>query len=84
MSEGFIMYSMDRTQKFKIIFYVLSLISFVVSVIDFLNRDSQTIAFIFLGLFLLLLLLGVTLNAIQKDLSENFKHLNAKVDDSKK
>lgn len=78
------MYSMDRTQKFKIIFYVLSLISFVISVIDFLNRGSQTIAFIFLGLFLLLLLLGVTLNAIQKDLSENFKHLNAKVDDSKK
>lgn len=78
------MYSMDRTQKFKIIFYVLSLISFVISVIDFLNRGSQTIAFIFLGLFLLLLLLGLTLNAIQKDLSENFKHLNAKVDDTKK
>ena len=85
------MYSLDRTQKLKVITIITSVLFFVLSFCgylfgghelidhDFMNEAFSSIAMVvcFVG-GIITLLLALLVNAIQKDIAEHLRYLDNK------
>lgn len=82
------MYHFDRTKKVVIFFYILSVISFVLTILGFANGGEEMLSYGFInnplaailmvvsfGLFLVTLLAGLGLSALTKDIAEELKLL---------
>lgn len=91
------MYSLEKTRKIKIIVFILSVVSFIVGIIGYMGGGYEIIEHGFMNeplpsiimvvaffMFIVLLILGCCLNAIEFDLQYHLKFLNEKMNEKAK
>ncbi len=85
------MYLLERTQKIKIVIALLSVVSFILSIVGFLGGGAEffkhgfmnnpffvMIMVTFFAVGIVFTILCLTVNAIQKDIAEQLKYLDTK------